>query len=58
MEQQRQEQWGEQHRIDQEEEEEREALQIQEELLREEIQRMAKRGYQEKVRGGTQFAGS
>lgn len=50
MEQQRQEQCEEQRRTEEEEEEHREALQIQEEELRLEMQRMAKKGYQEKVR--------
>lgn len=49
MEQQRQEQWEEQCRREQQEEEDREALRIQEEELRLEMQRMAKKGYQEKV---------
>ncbi|XP_049906234.1 trichoplein keratin filament-binding protein [Epinephelus moara] len=49
VEQQRQEQWEEQCRLEQEEEEDREALQIQEEELRLEMQRMAKKGYQEKI---------
>lgn len=49
VEQKRKEQWEEQCRIEQEEEEDREALQIQEEELRLERQRMAKKGYQEKV---------
>lgn len=49
VEQKRREQWEEQCRIEQEEEEDREALQIQEEELRLERQRMAKKGYQEKV---------
>lgn len=50
VEQQLQEQWEEQCRVEQEEEEEREALRIQEEELRLEMQRMAKKGYQEKVK--------
>lgn len=50
MEQKRQEQWEEQCRTQQEEEENREALRIQEEELSLEMQRMAKRGYQERVR--------
>lgn len=58
MEQQRQEQWEEQCRIEQEEEEEREALRIQEEELRLEMQRMAKKGYQEKVTDESQAQGS
>ncbi|XP_026178582.1 trichoplein keratin filament-binding protein [Mastacembelus armatus] len=49
VEQQRREQWEEQCRIEQEEKEEREALQIQEEEQRLEMQRMAKKGYQEKI---------
>ncbi|XP_034397534.1 trichoplein keratin filament-binding protein isoform X1 [Cyclopterus lumpus] len=49
VEQQRQEKWEEQCRKEQEEEEDREALQIQEEELRLEMQRMAKKGYQEKI---------
>lgn len=50
MEQQHQDQWEEQCRLEQEEEEDREALQIQEEELRLEMQRMTKKGYQEKVK--------
>ena len=50
MEQQHQENLEEQCRIEQEEEEEREALHIQEDELRLEMQRMAKKGYQEKVK--------
>lgn len=50
MEQQRQEHWEEQCRIEQEEEEEREALRVQEEELRLEMQRMAKKGHQQKVK--------
>lgn len=50
MEQKCQEQWEEQCRTEQEEEENREALRIQEEELSLEMQRMAKKGYQEKVR--------
>ncbi|XP_032370936.1 trichoplein keratin filament-binding protein isoform X1 [Etheostoma spectabile] len=49
VEQQRQEQWEEQCRIEQEEEEDRVALQTQEEELRREMERMARKGYQEKV---------
>ncbi|KAF3695816.1 Trichoplein keratin filament-binding protein [Channa argus] len=49
VEQHCQEQWKEQRRIEQEEEEEREALRIEEEELRLEMQRMAKKGYQEKI---------
>ncbi|KAM7017738.1 trichoplein keratin filament-binding protein [Tautogolabrus adspersus] len=49
VEQQRFEQLEEQLRIEQEEQEEREALRIQEGELRDEIQRMAKRGHQEKI---------
>lgn len=58
MEEQRQKQWEEQCRIEQEEEEDREALQIQEEDLRQEIQRMAKSGYQDKVKDESQAAGN
>lgn len=50
MEQQLQEQWEERCRVEQEEEEDREAQQIQEEELRLEMQRMTERGYQEKVK--------
>ncbi len=57
MEQQRQEQWEEQCRIEQEEEEDREALRIQEEQLRLEVQRMVKKGYQEKVKDRSQADG-
>ncbi|XP_041855050.1 trichoplein keratin filament-binding protein [Melanotaenia boesemani] len=49
VEQQHQEQLEEQCRIVQEEEEEREALRVQEEELRLEMQRMAERGYHEKI---------
>ncbi|XP_054467394.1 trichoplein keratin filament-binding protein [Anoplopoma fimbria] len=49
VEQQRQEQSKERCKIEQEEEEDREALQIQEEELRLEMQRMANKGYQEKI---------
>lgn len=53
VEQKRLEQWEEQRRMEQEEEEDREALRIQEEELSLETQRMAKKGYQEKVSGAT-----
>uniref|UniRef100_A0A3B5AG27 Trichoplein keratin filament-binding protein n=1 Tax=Stegastes partitus TaxID=144197 RepID=A0A3B5AG27_9TELE len=49
VEQQHQEQWEELCRMEQEEEEDREAQRIQEEELRLEMQRMAKKGYQEKI---------
>ncbi|XP_035022930.1 trichoplein keratin filament-binding protein [Hippoglossus stenolepis] len=49
VEQQRQEHWEEQCQKEQDEEREREALRIQEEDLRLEMLRMAKKGYQEKV---------
>ncbi|XP_040897387.1 trichoplein keratin filament-binding protein [Toxotes jaculatrix] len=49
VEQQHQKHWEEQCRLEQDEEEEREALQIQEKELRLEMQRMAKKGYQEKI---------
>ncbi|XP_068422689.1 trichoplein keratin filament-binding protein [Clinocottus analis] len=49
VEQQRQEQLEEQYRTEQEKKEYREALQIQEEELRLEMERMAKNGYQEKI---------
>lgn len=48
--QHRQEQWEEQRRIEQEEDEELEALRIQDDMLRLETQRMTKKGYQEKVK--------
>jgi len=57
VEQQRQEQWEEQCRVAQEEGEEREALRMQEEELRLEMQRMARKGYQEKVKVQIQAAG-
>ncbi|KAM7391905.1 hypothetical protein PAMP_022552 [Pampus punctatissimus] len=44
-----QEQWEEQCRVEQEQEKDREALRIQEEELRLEMQRMANKGYQEKI---------
>ncbi|XP_058493098.1 trichoplein keratin filament-binding protein isoform X2 [Solea solea] len=47
--QQHQEYWEEQRWKNQEEEQEREAMQIQEEELRSEVQRMAKKGHQEKI---------
>lgn len=50
MEQQHEEQWEEQRRKEEEEEEEREALRIQEEELRLEMQRITKKGYQDKVK--------
>lgn len=50
MEQQQEAQWEERCRKEQEEEEEREALRIQEEELRLEMQRIAKKGYQDKVK--------
>ncbi|KAM8885958.1 trichoplein keratin filament-binding protein isoform 1-T1 [Spinachia spinachia] len=49
VEQQHQDHWEEQCRLEQEEEEHREALQIQEEELRLEMQRMTKKGYQQKI---------
>lgn len=49
MEEKRQEQWQEWCRIQQEEDEERKALEIQEEDLKLEMQKMAEEGYQEKV---------
>lgn len=49
MEQKRQEQLEEQHRLEQEEEEEEQVLQCQEEELRLETQRMVEKGHQEKV---------
>ncbi|XP_056275305.1 trichoplein keratin filament-binding protein isoform X6 [Pseudoliparis swirei] len=49
VEQQRQEQWEEQCRKQQEEEEDREAVHLQEEELRLEVQKMANKGYQEKI---------
>uniref|UniRef100_A0A3Q1FGN4 Trichoplein keratin filament-binding protein n=1 Tax=Acanthochromis polyacanthus TaxID=80966 RepID=A0A3Q1FGN4_9TELE len=49
VEQQHQEQWEELCRMEQEEEEQREAQRIQEEELRLEMQKMAKKGYQEKI---------
>lgn len=50
MEQKEQEQWEEQWRKLQEEEEEKKAVEIKEEDLKAEMQRMAEEGYQEKVR--------
>lgn len=56
VEQRLQEKWEEQHRVEQEEEEEREALRIKEEELRLEMESMAKKGYQEKVKDKNQVA--
>lgn len=56
MEQQQEAQWEERCRKEQEEEEEREALQIQEEELRLEMQRIAKKGYQDKVKKKSEAA--
>lgn len=50
MEEQRQKQWEEQCRLEQEQEEDRQAGIAQEEELRLEMQTMARRGYQDKVR--------
>lgn len=58
VEQQHQQRWEEQCRIEQEDEENREALRVQEEELRLEMQRMAKKGYQGKVKDESQAAGN
>lgn len=50
VEQKHQEQWEEQCRKEEEEKENREAVRIQEEDLRLEMQKLAERGYQEKVK--------
>lgn len=49
VEQKRQEQWEQQRWLEQEKEKENEACRIQEDQLRLEVQRMAEKGYEERV---------